>query len=201
MENVSFIGDTLGPLFLFEPFSRSVSEIYKALSELDVKAAAEEWPLVEKGVAERALALMQCGILEDSDDALLWEYRKLFVGPARKAAPPWGSVYLDREQVIFGESTLALRQWMREHGIVSQAAKGDPDDHIGLMLLLMSWVANNEPWLLPEFLEKHLLTWSQRFLDVVTIESENPFFVGLSQLTKESLTGIERMINIHHTRG
>ncbi len=32
-------------------------------------------------------------------------------------APPWGSVWLDKENVLFGDSTLALREWMRANGI------------------------------------------------------------------------------------
>ena len=40
------------------------------------------------------------------DEDLYWEYRRLFVGPQAKVAPPWGSVYLDKDQVIFGASTM-----------------------------------------------------------------------------------------------
>ncbi len=38
-------------------------------------------------------------------------------------SPPWGSVWLDRESVLFGDSTLALRQWMRESGIRFEVSK------------------------------------------------------------------------------
>ena len=67
------------------------------------------------------------------------EYRRLFVGPAPKPAPPWGSVYTDRECVVFGESTLALRAWMRAQGIARLVDDKTPEDHIGLMLVLMAW--------------------------------------------------------------
>ena len=46
----------------------------------------------------------------------MWEYRRLFVGPGHLPAPPWGSVYTDRECVIFGEATLIGIQ--RERGLV-----------------------------------------------------------------------------------
>ncbi len=50
-------------------------------------------------------------------------------------APPWGSVWLDKESVLFGDSTLALRQWMRENGIALEADGNEPEDHFGTVLL------------------------------------------------------------------
>ena len=41
----------------------------------------------------------------------------------------------------------------------------EPEDHIGLMLALMSYLARNQPDDLDEFLQIHLLTWSSHFLD------------------------------------
>lgn len=49
--------------------------------------------------------------------------------------PPWGSVWLDKESVLFGDSTLALRQWMRENGIALEADGNEPEDHFGTVLL------------------------------------------------------------------
>ena len=57
---------------------------------------------------------MREGLVAGADnEELVWEYRRLFVGPGHLPAPPWGSVYTDHECVIFGEATLALRAWMR----------------------------------------------------------------------------------------
>lgn len=80
-----------------------------------------------------------------ADDDLTWEYRRLFIGPGAKPAPPWGSVYTDRECVVFGATTLELRAWMREHGVARTADEKTPEDHIGLMLALMAWLAQNSP--------------------------------------------------------
>ena len=195
-QSVAFIGNTLGPLFLYEPRTAQNVALYDGIAALDVEEAAAEWPFVDDGTAEKALTAMKAGIADDADGALLWEFRRLFVGPAAKAAPPWGSVYTDKDQVIFGASTLALRQWMRETGVAKTAADGDPEDHVGLMLLMMSWLAENRPNALASFLQDHFLTWAPHFMDVVQKETANPFFEGLAALSKSSLLGIQETLGL-----
>ena len=64
------------------------------------------------------------------------DYQALFIGPNALPAPPWGSVYLDKEAVIFGSSLLELRNFMRQHGISLQLAQKEPEDHFGLMMMM-----------------------------------------------------------------
>lgn len=137
-----------------------------------------------------------------ANDALTWEYRRLFVGPAAKAVPPWGSVYTDREQVAFGASTLELRAWMRSHGVARLGGEKDPEDHIGLMLALMAWLAQNQPADLDEFLRLHLLPWAGHFLDLMAAAAEHPFYEGLARLTHATLDGIQaaRDIQVEYPR-
>lgn len=190
-ESVAFLGETLGPLFLFDPSDEQVAPLYEQLACIDAAAAAQEWPFVRQGEAEAALTLMHDGLEAEDRDEVVWEYRRLFVGPAAKAAPPWGSVYTDRECVIFGESTLALRAWLRAKGIDVPGANGEPEDHIGTMLLLMAWIARNKPEVLDEYLATHLLSWAPHFLDVVREQTQHPFFEGLAQLASSSLAGLQ----------
>lgn len=301
LDAACFLGDTLGPLFLYDPADALVAPLYEQLAMLDPKAAAADWPLVNPAAALPALDLMVgsldnkgevapvgagegagasasasagAGLASNSlsgeaasldcdnadavglalSDALVWEYRRLFVGPAAKAAPPWGSVYTDRECVIFGRSTLALREWLRHvgvdflgkgalepagvcdreagapdgavpdmpaHGVPASEASvaavpapddaapsatdapdipnpmsNEPEDHIGLMLLLMSWLARNRPELLSEYLSEHLLTWAPHFLQLVQSQAAHPFFKGLGQLTELSLAGLEGALQL-----
>ena len=244
MDQVAFLGETLGPLFLEDPGrdGASTPAALAAFAALDVRAAAQEWPFAQiaqgvwdtqgargvqaaqgaqgardvwgvqgarstrgvqaaqgaqstqdvRGVSEVevALELMHTGALAGADDALVWEYRRLFVGPAAKVAPPWGSVYTDRESVVFGESTLELRAWMRVHGIKRMGGEADPEDHIGLMLLLMAWIADNRPELLDEYLQLHLLTWADHFLEGVVKSTKHAFYEGLARLSRASLEGL-----------
>ena len=115
---IVFVGSTLGPLFLHDPEhdAQVVATGLEALASLDVEAAAKDWPFVSAEDAERALALMHEGLAEGTkSDALVWEYRRLFVGPLAKPAPPWGSVYTDKDMVVFGASTMQQRDWIRRN--------------------------------------------------------------------------------------
>lgn len=203
LESIAFIGETLGPFFLQDPKTGEAAAAFQALAALDVEAAAAEWPFVEEGEARRDLALMKEGLARGiEDDDLVWEYRRLFIGPAPKPAPPWGSVYTDRECVVFGASTLALRAWMREQGIERLVDDKTPEDHIGLMLVLMAWIARNRPKALDDYLRLHLLTWSSHFLEQLADAAEQPFYQGLARLTKASLEGIqvERALEVVYPR-
>ena len=196
LESVSFAGDTLAPLFLQDPKNGAAGVMFEALRGLDVDAAADEWPFVDRGSARAGLGQMVEGLREGVTEDLAWEYRRLFVGPGHKVAPPWGSVYTDHEGVIFGESTLSLRAWMRGNGVKRIAAEGDPDDHIGLMLALMAWIARNRPELLCDYLREHLLTWAPHYLEIVERESAHPFFTGLAVLTTATLEGVRETLGV-----
>ena len=174
-EGVAFLGNTLAPFFLQDPRTGSAEAEFAAVAALDAQAAGAEWPFVGEEEAARCLAMMVGGLAPScdagengafaADDDLTWEYRRLFIGPGAKPAPPWGSVYTDRECVVFGATTLELRAWMREHGVARTADEKTPEDHIGLMLALMAWLAQNQPADLNEFLGLHFLTWAGHFLD------------------------------------
>ena len=195
-EDISFIGTTLGPLFLEDPSTGSAEALFRAFSELDVDDAAKSWPFVEAGEACKALQMMKNALADGLTDDLTWAFRQLFVGPMPKLAPPWGSVYTDFEQVIFGASTLELRQWMREHGIERHVDGHTPEDHIGEMLLLMAWLATNQPEDVEEFLRLHLLPWSGHFFEIVVRESPHDFYRGLALLADASLNGIQEVLDI-----
>lgn len=190
-EAIAFVGETLGPLFLHEPDSEEAVPFYQALRATDAQAVMTAWPFAAEDEVRKAFAFLHEGFAGGMEGLLADEFRHLFVGPARKAAPPWGSVYTDRDCVMYGTSTLALRQWMRERGVSVALDDGAPEDHVGLMLLLMAWLARSRPELLSEYMERHLLPWVPHFLEVVQAETSHPFFQGLAQLTAATLAGIQ----------
>ena len=203
LEGIAFVGETLGPFFLQDPKTGEAGAAFQALAALDVDAAAAEWPFAGEAEARACLALMKEGLAHGiEDDDLVWEYRRLFVGPAPKPSPPWGSVYTDRECGVFGESTLALRAWMRAQGIARLVDDKTPEDHIGLMLVLMAWIARNQPADLDDYLRLHLLPWSSHFLDELAEAAKQPFYEGLARLAKASLEGIqsERALDVAYPR-
>ncbi|WP_139650942.1 Tat proofreading chaperone DmsD [Raoultibacter phocaeensis] len=197
---VAFVGETLGPFFLQDPVKGDAQVAFEAVAVLEPTEAGKEWPFVADERAEELLALMVRGLEGGiDDDGLVWEYLRLFIGPAKKPAPPWGSVYTDRECVVFGESTLKLRRWMRDNGIERTTDEKTPEDHIGLMLVLLGWLAETKPELVEEYLCDHVLTWSSHFLDELAQAAEQPFYQGLALLAKESLEGMQRELALEVT--
>lgn len=211
LEAVAYLGESLGPLFLYDPAEAEAAPLYSALMEITPEEAAANWPfadqasvlsafqLIHESLDEPERSTSQTGSTVKPDSVpenIVWEYRRLFAGPGTKAAPPWGSVYTDRECVVFGETTLALRQWMRQNGISRPGDGTEPEDHIGLMLLLMSWIARNRPDLLKEYLTDHLLSWGPHFLQEMGAVSNEPFFDGLALLTLSSLTGVRESLDL-----
>ncbi len=191
LDRVAFVGSTLSPFFLEDPRTGDAGEFFEAFAALDAKEAAKEWFFVDTKKAYPEIERMVCGLSDGIDDALVNEYRRLFIGPMPKPAPPWGSVYTDREGVMFGLSAIDLHRWMGEQGISRTADDNMPEDHIGLTLALMSWIALERPELLDEFLQFHLLPWSSHVLDALNDAAEHPFYRGLFRLTKLSLEGIQ----------
>lgn len=203
LENVAFIGQSLGPFFLEDPLTGNAQAAFEAIAALDKTRAAGEWPFAGESTALKALTLMQEGLAQGSNsEDVVWEYRRLFIGPNIKPTPPWSSVYTDKECVVFGQSCLDLRAWMRANGIERTTDEKTPEDHIGLLLLLMVWIAANKPELLDEYLRLHVLTWSSHFLEQLYTAAKQPFYQGLALLTHASLEGIqqERGITVEYPR-
>ena len=118
------------------------AEAIEGLFELDLE---KEWPYGSRGELRDVAALLEDAralSLRDLDR----EFHHLFVGPQHLEAPPWGSVYLDAEAVVFGDSCKDLVRWMRRHGIaLHEGASREPADQIGRMLVLLSWICRNDP--------------------------------------------------------
>jgi TorA maturation chaperone TorD len=196
-QGIAFIGDTLAPLFLFDPLSGRLDDELSYLATADLAGLAASWPFVTNEDAADALADMRAGLEAGATDrALHNEYKRLFIGPDAKPAPPWGSVYTDVDSVVFGESTLALRAWMQGHGVRFHPPENEPEDHIGYMLAQMSWLAQNRAELLADFLRLHLLTWSDHFLSLFVAAAAHPFYTGLGALTRTSLAGVQDALGL-----
>ncbi len=187
------------PFAAREAAAAALGQMVGALADMRGEAADVDGEAADVGDGMPAASDEVPGARVEVPADIVEEYRRLFVGPAKKAAPPWGSVYTDHEGVIFGATALDLHDWLSAHGVLVAAGDRMPDDHIGRMLELMAWIAEQRPELLDDYLSGHLLTWSGHFLERVERESAHPFFTGLARLCACTLDGIQAEFSLQPT--
>lgn len=81
---------------------------------------------------------MAQSLAENSQEELLIEYSGLFLGPFGAPAHPYGSVYLEQERKLMGDSTMEVLQLYAESGVKHEA--DEPPDHIAIELEFMSFL-------------------------------------------------------------
>ena len=179
-EAFAFSARVLGALFCYSPGSEHVAPLVNALTAGDW---VTDWPL-----PQAALQPIADTFTVSADEPVTDAWQRLFIGPYALPAPPWGSVWLDRESVLFGDSTLALRQWMRENQIAFEMQQNEPEDHFGTLLLLAAWLTENgRETERDQLLAWHLLPWSTRFLSVFVENAGHPFYTALGKLAQLTL--------------
>ena len=114
--------------------------------------------------------------LEETKD----EYTRLFIGPMSLVAPPWESVYGQKDAMLFQESTLEVRNTYRQYGLIPEGYPHVADDSLALELHFMALLAQrgldafyagkNDDLTADltgssDFLKKHLLVWVPKFLE------------------------------------
>ena len=130
-------------------------------------------------------------------ESLKIDYSKLFVGPYRLFAPPYGSVYLEDTRRIMGNSTMDVMNKYREEGL-DIGIKEIPD-HIAIELEFMYLLifkqveairnSNSEnavSYLRKQkaFLESHLGLWVSEFASNIEANGQTEFYKNLARSTK-----------------
>ena len=137
-------------------------------------------------------------IPETSDiDSLVIDYSKLFVGPYRLLAPPYGSIYLEHMGRVMGDSTVDVRNKYAEEGL--NVSLKEAPDHIAIELEFMYFLVFKEIEAIRNhdlektvlyqnkqraFLESHLGIWISDFTDNILSNAETAFYKKVACLTK-----------------
>jgi len=140
--------------------------------------------------------------MEDTLEKCCSEYTRLFIGPTTLPAPPWESVYLTKERLIFQESTLKVRQCYLKYNYLPANYRSEPDDHIALELDFMANLSHLTENFFQEgkisegvdilkdqkaFLEEHLLVWAPQFAAELEASTPHPLYQGIASIIKEFL--------------
>lgn len=177
------------------------TELLHALVDDDLFA---DWPLPPSDEDTRhGLQLLQDyshAWSELTEPDLEWDYTRLFIGPGHVLAPPWESVYLSREHLLFDQPTLEVRRLYAEYGLQAPRLNAEPDDHLGLELAFLVHLCSlglaalhqgENPAALIEaqhrFLGEHLLRWAPQCLELVIDNANTDYYRGIAYLTRGCL--------------
>lgn len=176
----------------------------------------EEIPLASRGGVQEGADLIR-GWLAERDQTLdeetyneiALDYTHLFVGPGRVLAPPWESVYFNENRLTFQQETLDVRNWYRRYGLESEKLRSEPDDHVGLELSFLAYLASQALAALrsgsPEeadellaaqrqFLQAHPMRWVSQWAQEVSDHARTDFWRGIALLTVAYVEVLDEML-------
>jgi TorA maturation chaperone TorD len=139
--------------------------------------------------------------------AMRRDHLRLFSGPA-PLAPPWESVWRERDKLLFGECTRQVADLYRRSGLEIDKAGHEPEDHLGLELAFAFYLLQHIPMdeenrssaplssadhdaraeaeaartALADFLDRHLLLWAGPCLRKAEAEAESAVYRQISRL-------------------
>ena len=134
-----------------------------------------------------------------SDNELLVEYARLFVGPFKTFAPPYSSIYLGSRDTIFSEQSIWVVQFYRSAGLDFNRDIHDLPDHIAvesefiyyLIFHEVQQLEKNNPEearrfhnLQNQFIFQHFNKWVPAFCDTIISETKNDYFLYLAMCLK-----------------
>ncbi|GAA5186831.1 TorD/DmsD family molecular chaperone [Ferrimonas gelatinilytica] len=166
------------------------------LAELTDSGLLAQWPGFGQDPADAVASILD-SLKQDDFDAIERDYYQLFVGPGGMAAYPWGSVYTDKENLVFGDTTLAWQQFCQQQGLTFELDHNEPQDHIGLILAVLSQLfEQGDETAIMTLLSDHLLPWSHRFTEAVTTQAHTGFYRGFGQLTALLLADWQQRLEV-----
>ena len=128
-------------------------------------------------------------------ESLKIDYTRLFIGPFKLLAPPYGSVYLEDNRIM-GDSTVDVRNCYENEGL--DIVIKDAPDHIAMELEFMYYLAVKQIEAVKDanleilqscqqkqysFLRTHLSRWLPAFAENVQKNAQTKFYRKLAQLT------------------
>ncbi|MDR7867397.1 MAG: molecular chaperone TorD family protein [Sporomusaceae bacterium] len=154
------------------------------------------------GVALSLQAMPEDAALE----AVQTEYTALFLGVGDPLAPPWESLYRTPEKLMFGAPAFAVREAMARFGVEAAAKYRQPEDHLGLELMLLAAASEaaslreETGWresarLQAEFIAAHPLGWIGDLESDAATYGSVGFYAALLGLTRGVLLWDSELLN------
>jgi len=167
------------------------------------------WPSYNKSSSAGVQLIMRALYNETRSDKesieLKLDYTRLFIGVGEPVCPPWGSIYLSPSQLVNDESTLELVNFYRSIGVNIEVGNNEPIDHIGLMMLVLSYLfeelasdkSNGEHFgSCIVFFRHHFCPWVGCFLKELEQHADTDFYKGLSLLAQSYVSEVKQLLGV-----
>jgi TorA maturation chaperone TorD len=131
-----------------------------------------------------------------SNNELLQEYTRIFLGPFEAIAHPYASVYLEG-YILNGEVTQKILHFYNNCGLLFEEDVKDLPDNIVVMLQFLHYLITCEmqgnenlpeiDWTekRKEFIDLYLNTWIPKFTEQIITGTQNEFYKNLALFTKK----------------
>ena len=139
----------------------------------------------------------------EGTESLLLDYTRLFLGPSHAIAKPFGSVWLEDQKILMGNSTMAVLALYEEGGFEMDEQFRELPDHVAAELEFLYLLIyrenyaqrNGEPEALKaamslkkRFLDEQLGRWVGPFTAAVRAGAQTGFYRQLAELTHRFVT-------------
>jgi TorA maturation chaperone TorD len=169
---------------------------YQTPSDLKLIAISEnikDWPLLTTD-SEATISTIISSISLDGLILIKEDFNRLFVGPGKKEVYPWGSIYTDKEGLLFGPSTILWEQFCKQYNINITPSSNEPSDHFALIFYAIVAVMQSEydnefkGIIVDKILSTHFYPWGIELLSLIDMKAETDYFRGFSLLATDLIS-------------
>lgn len=178
----------------------------ETLDALRTIGLRQEWPLSPTARTREGLALLAASAASgEVGAAVADDHFHLFRGPGSGVAPPWESVHVSVDRLLFDDETFGVRDAFARHGLQAPNLNREPDDHIALELefcatlltramdaLEAGDVATYDELVAAHdaFCREHLLAFAPEFFRLVEAGARTEFYRGVGILGADAVAQV-----------
>ncbi len=180
-------------------------DAYKLLSSYYYRPTADKLETLGalettlKNICPEAVEFVMTMRTETDITQLEVDYAKLFMGPYKLLAPPYGSVYLEGKREVMGHSTIDALNHYQAAGLAISGRIKEAPDHIAIELEFLYYLIFKELEAIETgtldkakdylerqklFLERHLGAWVTEFSQNVETNALTDFYRNLAKATR-----------------
>ncbi len=156
---------------------------------------------------------MQKATEELGQEKMSVDHAALFVGPFELLAAPYGSVYIEKNRMVMGESSINAARYYQEADLLVDIK--EPPDHIVIELEFMYYLCSKESSaalsghydkvtdlreMQARFYHCAMKPWVGKFCDAIRAGTDNVFYKNLAECLDSFLSSCENVYDIaQHT--